>query len=228
LAFDAEFLCGYPFPMNSIKQLRIDKGLSQAELARLAGTNQPQIFKLEKSKLQLSKEWAERLAPHLGVSAPSLMFGHPPQLLGVAPGLIVEGSVEAGSFRDVSLVDESPSEREVIPVARDQRFPHAHQYSMIVSGDSMDAVVDEGSYVTCAAWADLGLQLRPGMILHVEKHIGALVENTLKRYAERDGKRWLDPESSNRKHLPIEINGDESTEILIKGLMTGYWKPFDF
>ncbi len=61
--------------MNMIRSLREARGLTQAELARLVATSQPQIRRLEAGERQLTKDWAERLAPHLGVAASRLMFG---------------------------------------------------------------------------------------------------------------------------------------------------------
>lgn len=63
--------------MSMIQRLREDKKLSQSDLAKLADTSQPQIARLEKSKRKLSKEWAVRLAPHLGVTAQELLFSEP-------------------------------------------------------------------------------------------------------------------------------------------------------
>ncbi|NLS19868.1 helix-turn-helix transcriptional regulator [Rhizobium sp. P40RR-XXII] len=63
--------------MSTIKELREKKGLSQQQLADLAGTSQPQIKRLETGERKLTKEWAERLAPHLDTIAPSLMFEMP-------------------------------------------------------------------------------------------------------------------------------------------------------
>jgi len=63
--------------MSTIKELREKKGLSQQQLADLAGTSQPQIKRLETGERKLTKEWAERLAPHLDIAAPSLMFEMP-------------------------------------------------------------------------------------------------------------------------------------------------------
>ena len=67
-----------------MKELRLSKGLTQLELAQLAKTSQPQIMRLEGSKRVLSKAWAERLAPHLGISAEELLFADQ-QLLPIAP-----------------------------------------------------------------------------------------------------------------------------------------------
>ncbi len=61
--------------MSMIRTLREARGMTQAQLARLAATSQPQIRRLEAGERQLSKDWAERLAPHLGIAASTLMFG---------------------------------------------------------------------------------------------------------------------------------------------------------
>jgi phage repressor protein C with HTH and peptisase S24 domain len=67
----------YRFGMNTLKRYRELKKLSQAELAELAGTSQPQITRLEKEKRKLSKQWAERLAPHVDATPQQLMFDTP-------------------------------------------------------------------------------------------------------------------------------------------------------
>ena len=59
---------------NGIVIYREKKGITQAELARLADMNRQQLGRLESGKRKLTKEWAERLAPLLGCSARDLMF----------------------------------------------------------------------------------------------------------------------------------------------------------
>lgn len=61
--------------MSIIKKLRESRGISQARLAELSGTVQSQIYNIEKGTRPLSKQWAERIAPHLGVTPQELMFG---------------------------------------------------------------------------------------------------------------------------------------------------------
>lgn len=142
--------------------------------------------------------------------------------------LKVLGRAQAGAFMDVSVIDEDV-EQEVIPVARNPRFPHAEQYALRVIGDSMNKHFDDGSYVTCVNWADCGLQLRPGLCLHVERYRGPLVEVTLKMLEiAEDGRFWLFPSSTNPAHKPIELTGDDATEVVVRGLVTGFWKPVEF
>lgn len=208
--------------MSKLRDLRLKMELSQQGLADLVGTSQPQIKRLEDGTRKLTKEWAERLAPALQTTAEALMFGGEG-----AKGMPVLGIIEAGQFRDISLVDQT-DDRPVIAVARDERFPHADQYALKVSGDSMDLLFPDGSYVTCANWADTGMHLRPGLIVHVERTIGSLVETTLKEI-EGSGPFTLKPRSSNVKHKPIHLDGNaDGSEVSVRGVVTGKWEPMRF
>lgn len=212
---------------NLLKHFREERKMTQATLADLIGTSQSQVNRLEHSHRKLTVEWAERIAPHLGIDAKALLFGGTPATVSdrmPVIGLYVEGTVQAGSFRDITL-EVSDAEKQKIPVAVDDRFGSARQYALEVRGDSMDRQFPDRSFVTCVSWNDLGRELQPGMILHIERHRLDLVETTLKRFELISGKKWLMPDSSNPNHHPIEINGDENTEILIKGMVTGSWRP---
>lgn len=221
MVFDRDTGAEYDPVMNDLRKIREKLGLTQSELATLVGTSQPQILRLEKATRKLTKEWAEKLAPALHTTPEALMFGS-----GGLSGMPVMGVIEAGQFRDISLEDQSP-DRPTISVARDERFPNADQYALRVSGDSMDQLFPDGSYVTCANWADTGLALRPGLIVHIERTIGSLVETTLKEI-QGTGPFTLVPRSSNSKHKPIALTGGEGVEVSVRGLVTGKWEPMRF
>ena len=132
----------------------------------------------------------------------------------------VEGVSQAGMFRDISLIEDDEYSREVLAAPKDDRFPHAHQYALKVSGDSMNLRYPDGGYVVCAAWQDTGLELKDGHAIHVERiRFASERETTIKIYREIDDKRWLYPDSTNKNHQPIEINGDTDIEIIIKGII---------
>lgn len=141
--------------------------------------------------------------------------------------LQVMGRAQAGAFLDVSMIDDV-MDREVIQVARDLRYPRARQYALLVVGDSMNKLFDDGSYVTCVDWAESGLGLRQGMCLHVERHNGALIEVTIKSLDLQDDQWVLKPLSSNPVHKPIRLDEDQSAEVIVKGLVTGSWKPITY
>ena len=58
-----------------IRKAREDSRLSQARLARLTNTSPQQIERLENGKRKLTRAWAERIGPHIGVSPTRLIFG---------------------------------------------------------------------------------------------------------------------------------------------------------
>lgn len=213
--------------MHKIRELREGLGLSQAALAERAGTSQPQIRRLESGERKLTKEWAVRLAPHLQTSPQDLMFSDSDDDEREVVGLAVIGTVKAGDWLDISIMDDN-REPEVIHVAKDPRFPRAQQYALRVVGDSMNELFRDGSYVTVVDFSDTGLAFRPGMIVHVERHMGAmnLVETTLKEIGP--DLKTLVPRSTNPVHKPIHLDGNDATEVVIRGLVTGEWKPFVF
>ena len=135
-------------------------------------------------------------------------------------GLEVVGVIQAGNWLDRSILDDD-GDHEIIPVARDPRFPHARQYSLLISGDSMNERYPDGSYVTCVDYFDAGVSLKPGLILHVERHSGPLVEITLKALEMVDGRFMLVPKSSNPRHVPLSLDGEAGSEIVLKGIVTG-------
>ena len=58
---------------NRLKKLRKEKGLTQADLAKVLNTNQSQYGKYENGKTNLSLENAKILAEYFGVSTPYLL-----------------------------------------------------------------------------------------------------------------------------------------------------------
>lgn len=139
-------------------------------------------------------------------------------------GLPILGSIQAGHWLETTFVD-SEGEPEMLPVARDSRFPRARQYALRVVGDSMDLDYPDGSYVTCVDFAESGLAVREGLTVHVERHRGAgqLVEITLKVIARENGVLLLRPRSSNPLHQPITFSGKD-VDIVIRGVVTGGWR----
>lgn len=58
---------------NRLKKLRKEKGLTQADLAKVLNTNQSQYGKYENGKTNLSLENAQILSEYFGVSIPYLL-----------------------------------------------------------------------------------------------------------------------------------------------------------
>ncbi len=141
-------------------------------------------------------------------------------------GLEVLGVIEAGNFRDISLISQD-EERERIGVGKDPRFPKAAQYALRVSGDSMNQKYPDGSYVTCVNLEESGLKLKPGLIVHVEqtRDGGLLTEVSLKEIQSTNGVTMLIPRSTNPKHGPLTYDQGETSTVKIRGIVTGMWQP---
>lgn len=139
-------------------------------------------------------------------------------------GLPILGSIQAGHWLETSFID-AVGEPELLPVARDARFPRARQYALRVVGDSMDLDYPDGSYVTCVDFAESGLAITEGLTVHVERHraSGQLVEITLKLIERRNGAFALVPRSSNPAHQPITFQTGDG-DIVIRGVVTGGWR----
>lgn len=60
--------------ISKIREFREAMNMSQAAVAELANTSQSQIVKLEKDQRKITKAWAQRLAPILGVHAARILF----------------------------------------------------------------------------------------------------------------------------------------------------------
>lgn len=209
------------------------KGLSMPKLATLANTSPQQIDRLEKGERKLTKEWALRLAPHLGITPEELLFGIvSKEKVTAAPTISVThlkllGYVEAGAWREVSQAADDPEQEVILP--RDERFPKAAQFALEVRGDSMNAAkptaIAEGAKLRCVDFYESGLDLKTGQIVVVQRTRdgGHLIETTVKRVAILSDRIELRPESTNPAHLPLIWNEatERSGETKVIAIVTG-------
>lgn len=70
---DGERALAYQFGMNRIGKLREERGLTQADLARMIRTSQPQIQRLENGERKLTEDWMRRIARALDVEPADLL-----------------------------------------------------------------------------------------------------------------------------------------------------------
>ena len=206
-----------------------ERGILAAPLAVKIGRDKDYIRDfLTGRKQSLKLDDAQKIADVLKIPLSRLFAGHVDASEEL--GMEVVGKVAAGLFKDVTIENQD-SDKPRIAVARDLRFPNARQYALEVEGDSMDELFKDGSTVICVNFADTGLEYREGMCVHVERFImdGQFVENTLKELRREGKTKWvLYPRSSNPSHKPIELSGDETVDILVKGIVIGKWEPIFF
>ncbi len=236
----------YHFGMSALKQFRERARLTQQELADAASTSQPQIRRLEAGERKLTKEWAERLAPALGISAETLLF--PPANLNEPEGedgpgwtidgeagLDVPGEVAAGRFLTVdTAVDETIYERA--PVVPDSRYPRKAQYGLVVRGTSINQIAIDGDILHCVDIGISGHQPQNGDLVIVEQiqFGGHLRERTAKVYRvaeggsvelhpDSDDPRWQEPIHVPRREL--EWKPREDLQVAVRAFVIGTYRP---
>ncbi len=122
---------------QNLRRLRKEAKLSALALADLTGTTDQQIYHLEHGRRTLTRDWAERLAPHLGVSPVELLF---PELRR-PPALDVPIFGYAGAREVVDVLEDGQH------TAMDHLQPPslADGYAaVIVRGESMRPVYNPG------------------------------------------------------------------------------------
>lgn len=207
--------------MNRIKELRIERNLTQAQLAEMVGTTDATIQRLETGRRQLTERWAEQISTVLGVDV-SEVFGR--ILPATTAGLPVIGEVQAGVWREIDFVDEPKHPQ--LPLGPDPRYHGKQQFALLVQGESMNKIFAPGTFIICVSWSDVGRQPREGDIVVVERRRDGMVETTVKKIAVQNRKLVLMPESTDpRFQNPIELEGSlERDEIVITALVVGRYE----
>lgn len=246
LSLDGRAYAKYHFGMSALKQFRERAKLTQQELADAVGTSQPQIRRLEAGERKLTKEWAERLAPALGIGAETLLF--PPANLNELSaedgpgwtvdeeaGLDVPGEVAAGRFLTVdAAVDETIYERA--PVVPDPRYPRKAQYGLVVRGSSINQIAIDGDILHCVDIEISGHQPQNGDLVIVEQvqFGGHLRERTAKVYrVVEGGSIELHPDSDDpRWQEPIKVpvreldwRPREDLQVSVRAFVIGTYRP---
>jgi transcriptional regulator with XRE-family HTH domain len=206
--------------MNELKKIREMALLSQGKLGELANSGRSTIAKLERGEIKLTKEWAERLAPHLGCSPVDILYSSgeladatlspQPQIkMGQIKPVAVIDYVQAGNWRETLGLPHD--EQYNVPVFDDRYHPD-DLFGVELRGDSMDKEYKAGTVLVCRKFDPTG-ELPP-----VGKHVivrrrspEGLYETTVKSLETDDhGRGWLVPKSTNSEWEPMEFsnNGD--------------------
>ncbi len=219
-----------------LDQRRQELGWSGAELARRAGIPYANINKYLNGKIEQPRgEEMQKLALAIGKSALWLRDGLELSDVEAAPiegrllPVAVVGKVEAGTFREVDDMDQS--ERELLSLPADDRFPSARLMAFDVSGDSMNELrprpILPGDRVICVSYEDVAYDapLRDGMVVVVERTRdgGQTREWSVKQIELYQDRTEFHPRSTNPKHKPIIVprdpSADQGTVVEIIGLV---------
>lgn len=185
------------YPNGLADALARRPAVSQADLARAAGTSPQQISRLVKGEREMTALWAEKLAPPLKTSPERLVFPgthtfRAPLLSWVSAGRVAqqEGVRKSDVRRYVHLAD----------------LPKGDWIVLEVQGDSMDRIAPDGSYI-CVNLADQRVVTDKFYVFGTPEG-----EATFKRYRPGNPPR-LQPFSTNPDHETVTM----STEMLVVG-----------
>jgi SOS-response transcriptional repressor LexA len=201
-------------------------GTTPAALALAIGRDKDYIRDyLVGRKRSLKADDLMKITQQIGPVSKTLTTGELP-IRNDLPAMPVVGTIRAGAWIETYMLEHD--DQGVIPVARDHRFPYARQYALAVSGDSMDQEAPDGSFVICVDFGESGLQLKAGMIAHVESMEHGKSETTLKEVAFENGEIKLIPRSSNPVYKAISLNGHEGLEVFVRGIVLSVYNPLKF
>ena len=212
-------------PMNAaldlkarIYKARKDAEMTQADLASAVGKTRGAVAQWESGEVRPRHATLKAIARATGKSLPWLENG----IDGETTGLTVIGSVEAGMWKEGHITFKQYG----LPVTPHPGYPGHAQRLYVVSGSSVNRVVQEGEYVHCVSVADGDLTPVHGDLVIVRRMEHGLVEYTVKRLIRNGGGWILRPESDDDEHQEdIVLTGDDSTEIQITDIVIAAWKP---
>lgn len=188
--------------MEDLKNLRERLGLTQAQLAEMAGTSQPQIKRLENGERELTRAWAERLAPHLKTTPIRLMF---PDAADENPtGAKLVSWVSAGALSQPDY-DPNLGDDDVQWVYAPDLDPNGDWIVLRVDGDSMNRISPHDSLIFVNR---KDRKLVPNACYVIGDGEGGA---TYKRY--RPPNTW-EPVSTNPAHQPLELQDGIQPDII--------------
>lgn len=199
---------------------------TQVGLAAHLGIAHPQITQLLKGKRKLKVHEIPRIAEYLETPPPQSEVI--PQKSSMVAGAVV-GTVEAGAFREIDEFDQS--EREIVMVPADEKYPGARVLIFDVSGDSMSSLeprpILPGDRLLCLAYEDISslVDLRSGLVVVVERTRdgGQTREWSVKQLEMFADRAEFHPRSANSKHKPIVVpytpDADDGVKVEIIALV---------
>ncbi len=205
-----------------LRTLRLERGLSQEEASERAGLHSKHVQRMEKGSANATVATLAALGHAYGVTMGDFFSGAP-----AAPFTrIPESSAQphrncvplyslqaaAGRFGALQVVEEESPEAWVIPNAK---TPIARGLFVAqVTGRSMDRRIPDGAF--CLFRAPVR-RPRSGQVLLVQHRDARDPEHggqfTVKVFRTRGERVFLEPDSTDARYLPRELEGDDLQAI---------------
>lgn len=211
---------------TKIRNLRLQLGLNQTELAERLGVTQASVSRWEKGSVPDGPRLAQ-LADLAGVSIKDLISD--PES-GTEPHLrryFVKGEVAAGVW---TVAYEWP-QGDWYPYSGGTHIeaPEGKRFGLVARGASMDQMYPDGTILDCVSIDVFNGQVENGQRVIVERiRTDGEIEATVKEFMKADdGRVWLIPRSNNPEfQAPIALDepGPDIAEIRIVGVVVGSYR----
>jgi phage repressor protein C with HTH and peptisase S24 domain len=189
--------------MDDLKSLRERAGLTQQELADKIGTSQPQIKRLESGERELTRTWAERLAPALKTTALKILFPDSEATDGQVRGRLISW-VSAGALLQPDIRPQVDDD-DVQWIYAPDLDPNGDWIVLRVDGDSMNRISPHDSLIFVNR---KDKRLVPNACYVIADGEGGA---TYKRY--RPPNTW-EPVSTNKEHKPLDLDDGNQPEVI--------------
>lgn len=137
----------------SLRDFRDAAGLTLAALADRVGTTVSQISRLEKGERKLTKQWAERLAPHLGTTWWSLLGAPASGVAEPAAAFATPGQPTSPPVTDITIEEDDGYDALLVAVealARDEGAALTRREFAHLVRTMWQEVTDEGDQLPLA------------------------------------------------------------------------------
>ncbi|MFK0524807.1 LexA family protein [Paenibacillus illinoisensis] len=209
---------------NNIKILRTKYGLSQQDLADIAGVTNKAVSTWESNTKEPRMGAIEKIANHFGIKKSNLIDENGMELIdyvdsdGSTQDIYVKplyGSIAAGTPIEMLEVEE------YIEVPKNIALKYPKAFLLKVNGDSMNKVVPNNAYALITPQEEAN----NGDVVAVAVNG---YDATLKRYYQLQHTTVLEPDSYNPEHIAKTFSGVEGEPSLrIIGKMVWFMSGYD-
>lgn len=203
---------------EKLKALRLEKGLSQDQLAEVLGTSKQVISRYETNQRTPKITVAQQYADRLGVSLGSLI-DNSIDYNGLQPPSVTEEVVTFRAHVDIAAGYDHPAEPLAdwegdsieVPVSYLHGRPMNDYFMIRIKGHSMYPHYQAGDYVLVLKADTLDYSGQIGVLLHGD-------EGTIKKIEYMPGEDWLKLIPLNPEYMPKTIEGAELETCRIIGI----------
>lgn len=210
----------YPFPMTfgqRIRQLRLERQLSQEEFAEMVGVTREAVSIWEKDKSLPRRPRLDIIVEKTGADYLWLTTGEDNRQTG---GLPVLGTAAAGVWIEATMLARARR----IPIAPSPDYPAEAQFALVVAGNSVNRIASDGAHVHCVDIIKGMVSVRSGDVVVVERRKGDMHETTIKRLVRANGSWQLHPESDDPEFQePTPYDDDADADIEIRAVVIGVY-----